>query len=63
MLDTKLDASKKVAYNAGEYLVNKIAEEVTKSNDDSTEKQETVDEIIIPPKKRGETLNKLWKVL
>ena len=35
----------------------------TKSNDDNIEKQETVEEIIIPPVKIEEILNKLTKVL
>ena len=56
MLDTKLDASKKVAYNAGEYLVNKIAEAVTKSNDDSTRNLWRNN---YSTKERGEILNKL----
>ena len=33
------------------------------SNDDNIEKQEPVEEIIIPPKKRDEILNKLRNVL
>ena len=32
LLDTGLDASKKVFHKAGEYLGNKIADAVTKSN-------------------------------
>ena len=39
---------------------NKIADAVTKSNDDNIEKQE---EITIPPEKREEILNKLRKLL
>ena len=42
---------------------NKIADEVAKSNDDMTEKQEPVEEIIIPPEKIDEILNKLRKVI
>ena len=41
--------------------MNKIAEEVTKSNDDSTEKQETVDKIIIPPKKKRRNIKQVMK--
>ena len=61
---------KKVVHK-GEYLLNKVTEAVlsktivmqTKSNDDNIEKQETVEEIIIPPVKIEEILNKLRKVL
>ena len=62
-MNTGLDASKKVVHRAGEFLGNKILDAVTKSNDDNLEKQESVEEIIIPPEKREETLNKLRKVL
>ena len=53
LLDTALHASKKVVHKAGEFIVNKIAEAVTRSNDDNIEKQESVKEIFIPLKKRG----------
>ena len=53
LLDTALNASKKVVHKAGEFIVNKIAEAVTRSNDDNIEKQESVKEIFIPLKKRG----------
>ena len=56
-------ASKKVVHKAGEFLGNKIADAVTKSNDDNIEKQEPVEEILIPLEKRDEILNKLRKVL
>ena len=59
LLDTGLDASKKVVHKAGEFIGNKIADAVTKSNNDNTERQEPVEEIIIPLKKREEILNKL----
>ena len=36
---------------------------LTKSNDDKIVKQEPVKEIIVPPEKRGEMLNKSRKVL
>ena len=62
-MDTGLDASKKLVHKAGEFLGNKIADTVTKSNNDNIEKQEPVEEIIIPPEKREEILNKLRKVL
>ena len=44
--------SKKVVHKAGEFLRNKTADAVTKSNDDKTLKKEPVEEIIIPPEKR-----------
>ena len=56
-------ASKKVVHKAGEFLGNKIADAVTKSNDDNIEKQEPDEEILIPLEKRDEILNKLRKVL
>ena len=63
LLDKGLDASKKVIHKAGEYLGDKIADAVIKSNNVNIEKQEPVEEIIIPPKKREEIVNKLRKVL
>ena len=54
---------KKLVLKAGEYLGNKTAGTVTKSNDDNTGKQEPAEEIIIPPEKREEILNKLRKLL
>ena len=63
LLDKGLDASKKVIHKAGEYLVNKIADAVIKSNNVNIEKKEPVEEIIIPPEKREEIVNKLRKVL
>ena len=63
LLDTGLNASKKVVHKAGEVLGNKIADTITKSNDDNIEKQEPVEEIIISLEKREEILNKLRKVL
>ena len=62
-MDKGLDASKKVVHKAGEYLGNKIADAVNKSNDDNIEKQEPVEEIIILPEKREEMLNNLKIVL
>ena len=44
-------------------LQRKKADAVTKSNDDNIEKQEPVEEIIIPPEKKEEILNKLRRVL
>ena len=50
ILDKGLNASKKVVHKAGEFIGNKIADTVTKSND-NFEKQEPIEEVIIPPKK------------
>ena len=63
LMDTGLNASKKLVHKGGEYLKNKIADTVIKSNDDKIEKQEPVEEIIISPEKREEILKKLRKVL
>ena len=62
-MDKRLDASKKVVHKAGEYLGNKTADAVTKSNDDNIEKEKPVEEIIISPEKREDILHKLRKVL
>ena len=66
-MDTGLDslktASKKVVHKVGEFLGNKIAGAVTKSNDEKIVKQEPVEEIVVSPEKRDEILNKLRKVL
>ena len=61
-LDKGLDASIKAVHKASEHLGNKIADTVTKLNDDNIEKQEHVEEIIILPEKRIEILNNLRKV-
>ena len=50
-------------HKAGEFLGNKIAGAVIKSNGDNIQKQEPVEEIIIPLEKRDEILNKLRKLL
>ena len=63
LLDKGLDAPKKVVHKEGEYLRNKIADAITKLNDDNTEKHEPVEEIIIPAEKREGIINKLRKVL
>ena len=56
LLDTGLDALKtafkKVVHKTGEFLGNKIADAVTKSNDDKIKKQKPVEEIIILLEKR-----------
>ena len=41
------DASKKVVHKAGQFVGNKIADALIKSHDDSIEKQEAVEEVII----------------
>ena len=64
-------ASKKVIYKAaeatGEFLGNKIAGAVAKSNDDkivkANENLRNVEEVIIAPEKREEILNELRQVL
>ena len=71
LLDTGLNASRKVFHKAGEYLRNKTADTVllntfatqTKSNDNNIEKQEPVEETIIPLEKREKNSKKLRKVL
>ena len=56
LLDTGLDAvktaSKKVVHKADELIGNKIADAVTKSNNEKIVKQEPVEQIIIPPEKK-----------
>ena len=61
LLDRELDASKKVVHKAGKYLGNKIAYTVTKSNDDNIEKQEPVEEIIIPTRKMRKNIKQIEK--
>ena len=63
LLDTGLDASRKVVHKVGEFMGNKTVDRVTKSNDYSIEKQETVEEIINLSEKRDAILNKLRRVL
>ena len=52
-----------MVHKAGKFITNKIADAVTKSNNDKIEKQEPVDEITIPLEKRDEILKRLRKVL
>ena len=65
--DTGLNISKKVVHKAGEFLGNKIADAVTKSNNNEIVKPNknprNVQEIMISLDKRDEILNKLRKVL
>ena len=60
-------ASKKVVHEADEFIGNKIANAVTKSNNDNVKKPDenlrNVEEIIIPLEKIDEILNKLRKML
>ena len=71
LLETELDAvntaSRTVVNKAGEFLGNKIVDTATKSNNNKIikldENSRNVEEIIIPPEKRHEILNKLRKVL
>ena len=60
--DAATTAFEKVVYKAGKFLGIKFADAVTKSNNNKIVKQGPVEEIIIPPEKRDETLNKLRKV-
>ena len=62
-LDAVKTAPKSVVHKAGEFLGNKVPDEVTKSCNDNIEKQEPVEEIIVPPENWGETLKKLRKIL
>ena len=55
--------AKKVFHEVGEFMGNKIADAVTKSNDDNIDEQEPVEETIIPPGKREEKLSKLRRAL
>ena len=46
-----------------EFIGNKTVDTITKSNDDNTEKQESVEEIITPSEKRQKILNKLRRAI
>ena len=71
LLDKGIDSlktnSKNVVHKAGKVLRNKIIDDVTKSNDNKIvnphENSGNVEEIIIPPEKRDEILNKWRKVV
>ena len=70
-LDALKSASKKIVHKAaeatGEFLGNKIADGVAKSNDDNiakpVETPRCFEDIIIPPEKREEILNELRQLL
>ena len=55
-IDNKINQN---IYKVGEFLGKKNVDAVN----DNIEKQEPVEEIIVPPEKRDEILNKLRKVL
>ena len=55
--------SKKVVYKSGEYLGNKTADAIAKSNDDNIGKQEPVEEVIIPPKKKRRNIKQTEKTI
>ena len=65
-LDSLKTASKKVVHKACEFLRNKIAYTVTKSNDDKIvgidQNPRNIEEITILPEKGDEILNKLREV-
>ena len=66
-MDTRLGpaetVSKKVVHKIGEFIGNKIADAVTKSNDNKIVKQEPAEKIIISLEKRDEISNDLRQVL
>ena len=57
-LDSLKTAYKKVVHKAGEIIENRIAEPATKSNDN---KQEPVEEIIIPPEEKRWNIKQIEK--
>ena len=57
--DALKTASKKLVHKTCEFLGNKIADAVTKSDDDKIVKQKPIEGIFIPPEKREELLNEL----
>ena len=65
-LDSLKTTSKKVVHKAGEFLGKKIADAVTKSNNDKIVKPDetlrNVEQIIIPLEKRDEIFKELRKV-
>ena len=62
-MDKRLNPFKELVHKTRKFLGHKIADGVTNSNNDNNKKQKTIKEIIIPPEKREEILNKLRKVL
>ena len=62
-LDAVKIASKKVVHKSGEFLGNKFVHEVTKSDDDKTEKQKLAEEIIILPEKKTRNIKQIKKII
>ena len=62
-LDAVKIASKKVVHKSGEFLGNKFVHEVTKSDDDKTEKQKLAEEIIILPEKKRRNIKQIKKII
>ena len=60
-MDAGLDTGKTASKKAGEIIGNKIADAVTKSNDLEIVKQEPVEEIIIPQKKKRWNIKQIEK--
>ena len=66
-MDTGLDALKTASKNVvpkaaevtGEFIRNKIADAVAKSNDDKIVKTNPVEEIIIPPEKKRANIKRI----
>ena len=59
LMNTELKASKRVVHKAGEFMKNKIADAISTSNDDNIEKQEPIDEIIIPLEKKRKNIKQI----
>ena len=62
-LDSLKATTKQVVHKPGEFLGNKIADTVTKLNDDKNVKKKPVKGIIIPPEKKEGILNELRQEL
>ena len=62
-LDSLKTITKQVVHKPGEFLGNKIADTVTKLNDDKNVKKKPVKGIIIPPEKKEGILNELRQEL
>ena len=62
-LDSLKTTTKQVVHKPGEFLGNKIADTVTKLNDDKNVKKKPVKGIIIPPEKKEGILNELRQEL
>ena len=70
-LDSLKTSFKKVVHKTSDFIGNKITGAVAKSSEDKTIKEKyvidenprNVEEIIVPPEKRKETLNELRPIL